>query len=83
MEKISFWVHNYFQNGIIFFFFFELVICRVETIILKDMKPTQCLQNSLEFLKKRKMEVSRSSAVLNNSNQALRLISNSGLINKK
>ncbi|GLT68063.1 hypothetical protein SLA2020_403250 [Shorea laevis] len=55
----------------------------VETIILKDMRPAQCLQNSLEFLKKRKMEVSRSSAVLNNSNQALRLLSNSGLINKK
>ncbi|KAE7999835.1 hypothetical protein FH972_004230 [Carpinus fangiana] len=55
----------------------------VETIILKEMRPAHCLQNSLEFLKKRKMEVSRSSAVLTNSNQALRLLSNSGLINKK
>ncbi|XP_040994035.1 uncharacterized protein LOC121240613 isoform X2 [Juglans microcarpa x Juglans regia] len=53
------------------------------TVILKDMGPPQCLQNSLEFLKKRKMQVPRSSAVLNNSSQALRLLSSSGLICKK
>lgn len=54
------------------------------TVILKDTgPPAQCLQSSLEFLKKRKMQVSRSSSVLNNSNQALRLLSTSGLISKK
>ncbi|KAE9466918.1 hypothetical protein C3L33_01179, partial [Rhododendron williamsianum] len=51
-----------------------------EPIILKDLPPPQCLQNSLEFLKKRKMQVARSSSVLNNSNQALRLLSKSGLL---
>uniref|UniRef100_A0A2P2KQ54 Uncharacterized protein MANES_13G131900 n=2 Tax=Rhizophora mucronata TaxID=61149 RepID=A0A2P2KQ54_RHIMU len=55
----------------------------VEAVILKDISPPPCLQNSLEFLKKKKMQVSRSSAVLNNSNQALRLVSNSGLLSKK
>ncbi|GFY86535.1 hypothetical protein Acr_05g0001740 [Actinidia rufa] len=55
----------------------------IEPIILKDMPPPQCLQNSLEFLKKRKMLVSRSSSVLNNSNQALRLLSSSGVSSKK
>ncbi|PSS30782.1 hypothetical protein CEY00_Acc06067 [Actinidia chinensis var. chinensis] len=55
----------------------------IEPIILKDMPPPQCLQNSLEFLKKRKMLVSRSSSVLNNSNQALRLLSSSGVLSKK
>ncbi|KAI3462787.1 hypothetical protein Pfo_019450 [Paulownia fortunei] len=52
----------------------------LEPVILKDIPPAQCVQNSLEFLKKRKMQVSRSSAVLNNSNQALRLLSTSGLL---
>ncbi|EEF40061.1 uncharacterized protein LOC8260573 [Ricinus communis] len=55
----------------------------METVILKDMSPPQCLQNSLQFLKKKKMQVSRSSSVLNNSNQALRLISTLGLLSKK
>ncbi|KAJ9170785.1 hypothetical protein P3X46_018864 [Hevea brasiliensis] len=55
----------------------------IETVILKEMPPPQCLQNSLEFLRKKKMQVSRSSSVLNNSNQALRLISTSGLLSKK
>lgn len=54
-----------------------------ETVILKEMAPPQCIQNSLEFLKKKKMQLSRSSAVLNNPNQALRLISTSGLFSKK
>ncbi|KAG8384491.1 hypothetical protein BUALT_Bualt04G0123200 [Buddleja alternifolia] len=52
----------------------------LEPVILKDIPPAQCVQNSLEFLKKRKMQVSRSSAVLKNSNQALRLLSTSGLL---
>ncbi|CAN1814812.1 hypothetical protein LINPERHAP1_LOCUS27239 [Linum perenne] len=53
------------------------------TVVLNDLSPPPCLQNSLEFLKKNKMRVARSSAVLNNSNQALRLISASGLLSKK
>ncbi|KAH6826847.1 hypothetical protein C2S53_013045 [Perilla frutescens var. hirtella] len=52
----------------------------LEPVILKDLPPAQCVQSSLEFLKKRKMQVSRSSAVLNNSSQALRLLSKSGLL---
>ncbi|XP_010548394.1 PREDICTED: uncharacterized protein LOC104819832 [Tarenaya hassleriana] len=43
--------------------------------LLGDIPPPECLKNSLEFLKKRKMQVARSSSVLNNSNQALRLVS--------
>ncbi|XP_050205788.1 uncharacterized protein LOC126655598 [Mercurialis annua] len=54
-----------------------------DTVILKDISPPPCLQNSLEFLRKTKMQVSRSSSVLDNSNQALRLISTSGLLSKK
>ncbi|XWS45339.1 hypothetical protein CRYUN_Cryun15aG0128000 [Craigia yunnanensis] len=45
----------------------------LEPVFLKDIPPAQCLQNSLEFLKKRKMQVPRSFSVLKNSNQALRL----------
>lgn len=55
----------------------------LEPIILEEIPPAQCLQSSLEFLKKRKMGISRSSAVLNNSDQALRLLSTSGLLSKK
>ncbi|KAL1107102.1 hypothetical protein V6Z11_D03G019300 [Gossypium hirsutum] len=54
----------------------------VEPVILNDIPRPQCLQSSLEFLKKRKMQVPRSSLVLKNSNQVLRLscaISTSGL----
>lgn len=52
----------------------------LEPVILSEIPPPQCVESSLEFLKKRKMLVSRSSAVLNNSNQALRLLSKSGLL---
>ncbi|KAK9285518.1 hypothetical protein L1049_024712 [Liquidambar formosana] len=55
----------------------------LEPVILKDIPPAQCIQNSMEFLKKRKMQVSRSTSVLNNSNQALRLLSSSGLLSNK
>ncbi|CAI9110058.1 OLC1v1010020C1 [Oldenlandia corymbosa var. corymbosa] len=55
----------------------------LEPVILEEIPPPQCLQSSLDFLKKRKMQVSRSSAVLNNSGQALRLISTSGLLSKR
>ncbi|KAK6923466.1 hypothetical protein RJ641_011770 [Dillenia turbinata] len=51
-----------------------------DTVILKDIPPPQCMQNSLDFLKKRKMQVPRSSSVLNNTNKALRLLSNTGLL---
>ncbi|KAJ4963708.1 hypothetical protein NE237_023647 [Protea cynaroides] len=47
-----------------------------------DIPPAQCLQNFLEFLKQRKMQVSRSSSVLNNPNQALRLLSSCDLLSK-
>ncbi|KAI4381188.1 hypothetical protein MLD38_007288 [Melastoma candidum] len=49
-------------------------------IVLSDLPQPPCVQSSLEFLKKRKMQVARSSAVLNNSNQALRLLSASGVL---
>ncbi|XP_072993837.1 uncharacterized protein [Typha latifolia] len=54
-----------------------------ETVVLKDIPPAHCLQNSLEFLKKRKMQVSRSSSVLKNSNQAFRLLSSRGSLLSK
>ena len=53
---------------------------RVETEILKLLPTAHCAQNALEFLTKRKAQVPRSAAVLNNSNQALRLLSSSGLL---
>lgn len=52
----------------------------VETVILKELPSAHCVQNSLEFLNKRKTSVPRSAAVLTNSNQALRLLSSSGLL---
>lgn len=57
--------------------------CRPDPVILKDIPPPPCLQDALEFLKKKKMHVSRSTSVLNNSNQAFRLLSTSGLLSKK
>lgn len=52
----------------------------VDTVVLNEIPPAQCVQNSLEFLKKRKMQVPRSHAVLKNSHKALRLLSSSGLL---
>ncbi|MCL7022054.1 hypothetical protein MKW94_005920 [Papaver nudicaule] len=49
-----------------------------DLVILKDIGSAKCLENSLDFLKKKKMQVSRSSSVLKNSSQALRLISFQG-----
>ncbi|KAL7135565.1 hypothetical protein ABFS83_11G106100 [Erythranthe nasuta] len=49
-------------------------------VILKEIPAPQCVQNSLDFLEKRKMQIPRSSAVLKNSKQALRLLSASGLL---
>ncbi|XP_054810273.1 uncharacterized protein LOC129311826 [Prosopis cineraria] len=53
-----------------------------DSVILDDIGPPPCLQSSLEFLKRRKMEVSRSSSVLNNSNRALRLLTSSGVLGR-
>ncbi|XP_024984088.1 uncharacterized protein LOC112520015 [Cynara cardunculus var. scolymus] len=58
-------------------------IYKMEPVILKEIPPPFCLQNSLDFLKKRKMAVPRSSTILDNSIQALRLLSASGLLGKK
>ncbi|CAI9752816.1 unnamed protein product [Fraxinus pennsylvanica] len=53
---------------------------RLDLVIMLKDRPALCPQSSLDFLKKRKMQVARSSDVLNNSNQALRLLSSSGLL---
>lgn len=54
-----------------------------EPVIVSKPAPPQCLKSALDFLKERKMSVPRSSAVLKNSNQALRLLSSSGIIRQK
>lgn len=54
-----------------------------EPIIVSKPAPPECLKTALDFLKERKMSVPRSSAVLKNSNQALRLLSSSGIIRQK
>ncbi|CAH8344403.1 unnamed protein product [Eruca vesicaria subsp. sativa] len=46
----------------------------IETVIFKDIPPPECLKTGLDFLKKRKAQVPRSSSVLKNSSQALRLV---------
>ncbi|RDX68723.1 hypothetical protein CR513_52256 [Mucuna pruriens] len=55
----------------------------LEPVILSEIGPPQCVHSALEFLKERKMSVKRSSSVLNNSNQALRLLSSSGVLRRK
>nr|XP_019707661.1 uncharacterized protein LOC105050138 isoform X1 [Elaeis guineensis] len=40
-----------------------------ETVILKDIPPARCMQNSVEFLTRRKMQAPRSTSVLKNANQ--------------
>ncbi|KAL0915583.1 hypothetical protein M5K25_016011 [Dendrobium thyrsiflorum] len=49
-----------------------------EIVLLEEIPPAQWLENSLEFLKRRKMKVSRSNSVLINAKQALRLLSTPG-----
>ncbi|XP_020582731.1 uncharacterized protein LOC110026210 [Phalaenopsis equestris] len=49
-----------------------------ETVLLEKIPPAQCLANSMDFLKRRKMKVSRSHSVLINARQALRLLSTPG-----
>lgn len=60
-----------------------IVICSLEPLILSELGPPQCVHSALDFLKERKLSVRRSSSVLNNSNQALRLLSSSGVIRRK
>ncbi|CAJ1929839.1 unnamed protein product [Sphenostylis stenocarpa] len=55
----------------------------LKPVILSEIGPPQCSNSALEFLKERKMSVPRSSSVLNNSNQALRLLSTSGVLGRK
>ncbi|KAJ1415243.1 hypothetical protein SESBI_18197 [Sesbania bispinosa] len=55
----------------------------LEPLILSEIGPPQCLHSALDFLKERKLSVQRSSSVLNNSNRALRLLSNSGVLSRK
>ncbi|KAG0493387.1 hypothetical protein HPP92_004381 [Vanilla planifolia] len=49
-----------------------------DTVLLKEIPPAPCLENSIEFLKRRKLSVSRSNSVLKNAHQALRLLSAPG-----
>ncbi|CAF2146530.1 unnamed protein product [Brassica napus] len=46
----------------------------IETVLYKEIPPPECLKTGLAFLKKRKAQVPRSSSILKNSSQALRLI---------
>ncbi|CAF1710364.1 hypothetical protein Bca4012_007182 [Brassica carinata] len=46
----------------------------IETVIYKEIPPPECLKTGLDFLKKRKAQVPRSSSILNSSSQALRLV---------
>ncbi|PKU72044.1 hypothetical protein MA16_Dca007408 [Dendrobium catenatum] len=56
----------------------QMILSRPETVLLEEIPPAQCLENSMEFLKRRKMKVSRSNSVLINAKQALRLLSTPG-----
>ncbi|KAL4179821.1 hypothetical protein AMTRI_Chr13g122010 [Amborella trichopoda] len=51
-------------------------------VLLEGLHPADCAQSAKEFMKKRKHGVQRSSMVLKNANQALRLLSNSGILSK-
>ncbi|ESQ53391.1 hypothetical protein EUTSA_v10026327mg [Eutrema salsugineum] len=55
----------------------------IETVIYKEIPPPECLKTGLDFLKKRKEQVPRSSSILKNSGQALRLVTGAALANKK
>lgn len=55
----------------------------LKPVILSEIGPPPCVNSALEFLKERKMSVPRSSSVLNNSNQAFRLLSRSGVLRQK
>ncbi|KAF3329545.1 hypothetical protein FCM35_KLT04876 [Carex littledalei] len=49
-----------------------------ETVVLSDMPPPQCLKNSIDFLKRRKMQTPRSNSILKNADRALCLLSSKG-----
>ncbi|KAJ3679134.1 hypothetical protein LUZ60_017145 [Juncus effusus] len=49
-----------------------------ETIVLNEIPPPKCLDNSKEFLKKRRMQVARSDSILRNASHSLRLLSSKG-----
>ncbi|CAA7035824.1 unnamed protein product [Microthlaspi erraticum] len=55
----------------------------IETVIYKDIPPPKCLKTGLAFLKKRKSQVPRSSSILKNSGQALRLVTGAAASAKK
>ncbi|KAF3781193.1 hypothetical protein EJ110_NYTH37419 [Nymphaea thermarum] len=52
----------------------------LEPVILKDLPGPQCAQNSMEFLKKRKLAVSRSASSLRKPEQAFRYLAKSGML---
>ncbi|KAF3334267.1 hypothetical protein FCM35_KLT20871 [Carex littledalei] len=49
-----------------------------ETVVLSDIPPPQCLKNSIDFLKRRKMRTPRSTSILKNADHALCLLSSKG-----
>ncbi|KAJ0252327.1 UDP-N-acetylmuramoyl-L-alanyl-D-glutamate-2 [Hirschfeldia incana] len=55
----------------------------IETVLYKEIPPPECLKTGLEFLKKRKAQVPRSSSILKNSSQALRLITGAASAKKQ
>uniref|UniRef100_A0A1J3I8X4 Uncharacterized protein n=1 Tax=Noccaea caerulescens TaxID=107243 RepID=A0A1J3I8X4_NOCCA len=55
----------------------------IETVIYKDIPPPECLKTGLDFLKKRKAQVPRSSSILKNSGQALRLVTGAASAKKQ
>ncbi|KAG2319151.1 hypothetical protein Bca52824_012364 [Brassica carinata] len=55
----------------------------IETVIYKEIPPPECLKTGLDFLKKRKAQVPRSSSILKNSGQALRLVTGAASAKKQ
>ncbi|KAL0726217.1 hypothetical protein Bca4012_022310 [Brassica carinata] len=55
----------------------------IETVIYKEIPPPECLKTGLDFLKKRKAQVPRSSSILKNSSQGLRLVTGAALAKKQ
>ncbi|AEE86751.1 hypothetical protein [Arabidopsis thaliana] len=55
----------------------------IETVIYKEIPPPECLKTGLDFLKMRRAQVPRSSSVIKNSGQALRLATGAALAKKQ
>ncbi|KAJ4868429.1 hypothetical protein Rs2_46096 [Raphanus sativus] len=55
----------------------------IETVIYKEIPPPECLKTGLDFLKNRKAQVPRSSSILTNSSQALRLVTGASSAKKQ